>query len=133
MKVIQRLSKLILQHYNWYENFLNFCWAKMLTHFSSILHFYIPWKRQKTIDFLIFFSEYKNINLAQLKSIRSKGLICGRLFVVWTPPEAYSQQNVCRLFQILAQFTFTKNEAELDYYHQKVNARVVSQIARLFK
>ena len=74
----------------------------MLTHFSPILHFYTPWKRQKTIDFLIF-------------------------------PVSIKKENVCRLFQILAQFPFTKSETELDYYHQKVNARVVSQIAKLFK
>lgn len=30
-------------------------------------------------------------------------------------------KNICRLFQILAQFPFTINERELDYYHQKVN------------
>ena len=26
-----------------------------LTHFSSIFHFYTPWKRQKTKDFMTFF------------------------------------------------------------------------------
>ena len=27
---------------------------KNLTHFSPMLHFYTPWKRQKTFDFLMF-------------------------------------------------------------------------------
>ena len=42
-------------------------------------------------------------------------------------------QNVCRLFHILTQFPFTKGEAELDYYHQKVNIRVVSRVTERLK
>ena len=33
-------------------------------------------------------------------------------------------QNICGLFYVLAQFLFTTSETELNYYHQKVNARV---------
>ena len=37
--------------------------------------------------------------------------------------------NIYRLFHFLAQFLFTSNETELDYYHQKENLRVVSLLA----
>ena len=37
-------------------------------------------------------------------------------------------QKVCRLFHVLAQFQFTKSEAELDYHQQKVNERVASRV-----
>ena len=42
-------------------------------------------------------------------------------------------QNIWRLFHILAKFVFTTSETELDYYHQKVNVRVVSQVAERLK
>ena len=38
-------------------------------------------------------------------------------------------QNICRLFHFLAQFLFTTSKTELDYYHQKVSARVASRVA----
>ena len=38
-------------------------------------------------------------------------------------------QNICRLFQFLAQFLFTTSETELDYYHWNVNIRVASRAA----
>ena len=33
-------------------------------------------------------------------------------------------------FHALAQFPFTTSESELDYYHQKVDVKVASQIAK---
>ena len=42
-------------------------------------------------------------------------------------------QNICRLFLFLAQFFFTTIETELDYYHQKVSARVASRVAERLK
>ena len=42
-------------------------------------------------------------------------------------------QNICRLFYFLAQFFFTTSETELDYYHQKVSARIVSRVAERLK
>ena len=39
-------------------------------------------------------------------------------------------QKNCRLRQFLAQFLFTKSETKLDYYHQKMKLRVVSQVAK---
>ena len=42
-------------------------------------------------------------------------------------------QNICRLFHFLAQFFFTTSETELDYYHQKVSARVASRVAKRLK
>ena len=42
-------------------------------------------------------------------------------------------QNICRLFHFLAQFFFTTSETELDYYHQKVSARVTSRVAERLK
>ena len=38
-------------------------------------------------------------------------------------------QNIWRLFHVLAQFLFTTNETELDYYHQKVSVQVDSRVA----
>ena len=38
-------------------------------------------------------------------------------------------QNICRLFHVLVHFLFTINETEVDYYHQKVTARVASPVA----
>ena len=38
-------------------------------------------------------------------------------------------QNICRLFQFLAQFLFSTSETELDYYHWNVNIRVASRAA----
>ena len=43
------------------------------------------------------------------------------------------KQNIQRLFHFLAQFVFTTNETEVDYYHQKVNVRVASRIAEQVK
>ena len=37
-------------------------------------------------------------------------------------------QNICRLFHVFAQFLFSTSEAELDYYHQKVNVRVAERL-----
>ena len=36
-------------------------------------------------------------------------------------------KNICGLFHVLAQFLLKTREAELDYYHQKVNVRVAAQ------
>ena len=44
-----------------------------------------------------------------------------------TPP-SNNEQNICRQCHVSAQFCFTKSESELDYYHQKVNVRVVSGV-----
>ena len=35
---------------------------------------------------------------------------------------------MCRLFHILVQFLFNTSETELNYYHQKVNVRVLSRV-----
>ena len=43
------------------------------------------------------------------------------------------EQNTCRLFHFLVQFVFTTSETELDYYHQKVNIPVASQVAEQLK
>ena len=43
------------------------------------------------------------------------------------------QQNICRLFNVLAQFLFAKSEMELDSYHQKVNVWVVSPFSEQLK
>ena len=47
----------------------------------------------------------------------------------------YLTQNICRLFQILSQFSFTANanETELDYYHQKGTAQVASRVVKRLK
>ena len=42
-------------------------------------------------------------------------------------------QNICRPSNIFAQLLSTTNEMELDYYHQKVNVRVVSRVAERLK
>ena len=39
------------------------------------------------------------------------------------------RQDIFRFAPILAQFSFSTNELELDYWHQKVNVRVVSPAA----
>ena len=36
-------------------------------------------------------------------------------------------QNICRLFHVLGLFLFVTSEAELDYYHLKVNVRGAEQ------
>ena len=41
---------------------------------------------------------------------------------------AILEKNICRLFHVSAQFLFTTSEMKLDYYQQKVNARVVSRV-----
>ena len=38
------------------------------------------------------------------------------------------EQNIYRLFHVLAQFLFTTSETEIDYYHQKVDVRVISRV-----
>ena len=43
------------------------------------------------------------------------------------------RKYTCRHFQILAQFSFTTGERELDYYHQKVNIRVAPRVAKRLK
>ena len=42
-------------------------------------------------------------------------------------------KNIDRLFHILRQIPFTTSERKLDYYHQKVNIRVASQVAKELK
>ena len=42
-------------------------------------------------------------------------------------------QNSGRLFDIFAQFSFTTSESELNYYHQNLNLRVLSQAAEQVK
>ena len=37
-------------------------------------------------------------------------------------------QYICRLFHVLAQFLFTINEAELDYFYQKMSVLVASRV-----
>ena len=41
-----------------------------------------------------------------------------------------SLQSWTRLFHSLAHFFFTSSETEIDYYHQKVNVRVASRVAK---
>ena len=55
-------------------------------------------------------------------------LVSGICFVLWLIFNL--GQNICRLFLILAQFYFTTSKTELDYYHQKVSARVASRVAK---
>ena len=40
-------------------------------------------------------------------------------------------QNIERFFQVLANFSFTTSEIEVDYYHPKANTRVVSRVLLL--
>ena len=42
-------------------------------------------------------------------------------------------QNICRPSNIFAHLLSITNEMELDYYHQKVNVRVVSRVAERLK
>ena len=44
-----------------------------------------------------------------------------------------SGQNICRLFQVLAQLFFTATKTELDSYRQKVSVRVASRVAERLK
>ena len=39
-------------------------------------------------------------------------------------------QNICKLFHILAHIPFITSKAELYSYHQKVNVRVASRVAK---
>ena len=41
--------------------------------------------------------------------------------------------NICRLFCIFQRIPFAINETKTDYYHQKVNVRVPSKVAKQFK
>ena len=43
------------------------------------------------------------------------------------------RQNICRLIYVLVHCLFTKNEVELDHYHQDVNMRSASRVAEEFK
>ena len=40
---------------------------------------------------------------------------------------------ICRLFHLLEQLPFTTSETELDYYQQRVNVRVASQVGKWLK
>ena len=42
-------------------------------------------------------------------------------------------ENIQRLFHFFAQFFFITSAMELDYYHQKVNVRVASGVAKRLK
>ena len=42
-------------------------------------------------------------------------------------------KSIYRLFHVFAQFLFITSETELDYYHQKVNVRVASQVVEQHK
>ena len=42
-------------------------------------------------------------------------------------------KNICKLFHILKQFTFSTSERELDYYQKMVNLRVASWAAKRLK
>ena len=42
-------------------------------------------------------------------------------------------QNICRLFHVSTQVLFTGSETELNYYYQKVNIEVASQVAERSK
>ena len=37
-------------------------------------------------------------------------------------------QNICRLFHVLAQLLLTTSETKLDYYHPKVDVRVIERL-----
>ena len=39
------------------------------------------------------------------------------------------EENICRLFHVLAQFLLYTSETELDYYKQKINLRVALLLA----
>ena len=54
-----------------------------------------------------------------------------KLKLIWKFSNNYGKN--CRLFHILAQFSLTTIERELDYYHRKVNARVALRVAKLLK
>ena len=43
------------------------------------------------------------------------------------------EQDICRLFHLLAEFALSTSETELDYYHQEVNVRVALRIVEQFK
>ena len=45
-----------------------------------------------------------------------------------TWPTYNIEQNIWRLFHILAQFFFTSSETELDYYHQKVIVKLPHEL-----
>ena len=48
----------------------------------------------------------------------------------WTSDPTITEVQNCTFkdFHFLAQFPFTTSETELDYYHQKVNARVAERL-----
>ena len=54
----------------------------------------------------------------------------------WKVKEKFSDnlgQNIDRLFNFLGKFVFTTSDTELDYYQQKVSARVSSRVAERLK
>ena len=43
------------------------------------------------------------------------------------------EQNICRLFHVLAQYLFTISETELEHYYQKVAVSVNSRVVKRCK
>ena len=43
------------------------------------------------------------------------------------------EQNIWRLFHVLAELLFTTSETEQDYYHQKVNVGVATRVPEWVK
>ena len=41
--------------------------------------------------------------------------------------------NICQLFQVLAQFSITASKVEIDYYHQTVSTQVASEFVKRIK
>ena len=42
-------------------------------------------------------------------------------------------KNICGIFYFLTKFSFTTNKTEIDYYHQRVNIPIASQVAERLK
>ena len=53
--------------------------------------------------------------------------------VISNNEKGYRGQNIRRLFRVLVQFPFTTSETEKDYYYQKVNIIVASQVPKQLK
>ena len=53
--------------------------------------------------------------------------------VISNNEKGYRGQNIRRLFRVLVHFPFTTSETEQDYYYQKVNIIVASQVAKQLK
>ena len=75
-------------------------------------------KETRTLQYIFDHVSYLKRNMTQNTSFLSLCLITCNL-----------GHKTCRLFHVLAQFLFTTSETELDYYHQKVSVRDVSQAA----